>query len=211
MAEVTDIFGDVTGEQSFYVPGEENKKEKKSFTPIVPGDYYCHITDVQTSIRDVKNKYKGRVYNYTVEVAKENSENEYTYKEINGDDKDTDGSVYKGYKFKGSVWRFLEPQKGDTFEANPTGNKGYMYFCEALNIECPKETKQINGKDVEVQTLPNLTSKDLIGKPIVAVVGQGRAWKDKEGNDRTFWDCRFVKRWEGGKEKSDASSEDIPF
>ena len=107
------------------------------------------------------------MYNYTVQVAEENSANEYTYNEINGDEKTTDGSAYKGYKFKGSVWRFLEPQKEDKFEANPTGNKGYLYFCEALNIECPKETKQINGQDIDVQTLPNLTSNDLIGKPVL--------------------------------------------
>lgn len=208
MADVTDVFSDVTGEQSFYTA---EKKEKKEFVPIVPGNYLCHIIDVQSSIRDVKNKYKGRVYNYTVQVAPENSAYDYTYKEINGDDKKTDGSVYKGYKFKGSVWRFLEPQKEDTFEANPTGNKGYFYFCEALSLECPKETKEINGKEIELQSLPNLTTNDLIGKPVIAVVGEGRPWKDKNGNDRTFWDCKFIKKWAEGKEKSDVPSQDIPF
>ena len=124
---------------------------------------------------------------------------------------ETDGSTYKGYKFRGSVWRFLEPQKEDKFEANPTGNKGYYYFCEAIGVDCPKETKTINGKEVEVQTLPNLTSNDLIGKPVIAIVGEGRPWKDKDGNEKTFWDCKFVKKWEDGKEKGNASSEEIPF
>jgi hypothetical protein len=208
MADVTNVFSDITGEKSFYTA---EKKEKKEFVPIVPGEYLCHIIDVKTSIRDVKGKYKGRVYNYTVQVAAENSTNKYTYQEINGDDKETDGSTYKGYKFRGSVWRFLEPQEEDKFEANPTGNKGYYYFCEAIGVDCPRETKTINGKEVEVQTLPNLTSNDLIGKPVIAVVGEGRPWKDKDGNKKTFWDCKFVKRWEDGKEKSDASSEEIPF
>mgnify|MGYP003152279065 CR=1 FL=1 len=213
MAEVTDIFSDVTGEQSFYTPEEKSKDEsKKEFVPIVPGEYYCHIVDVQATVRDVKNKYKGRVYNYTVEVDDKNSDNEYVYRDLKGTEKMTTGEAYKGYKFKGSVWRFLEPQEGDTFQSNQTGNKGYMYFCEALNLECPKEVKQINGKEIEVQTLPNINNQDLIGKPIIAVVSQGRNWKDKEGNLRTFWDCKFVKRWEGGKEKAnEKASENIPF
>ena len=37
MAKVNDVFDDVTGSQSFFIPGTEKKKEK--FTPFAKGEY----------------------------------------------------------------------------------------------------------------------------------------------------------------------------
>ena len=212
-SNLNDVFDDVKGEQSFYTPGA--KKPKKEYIPIVKGEYLGHITDVEAVIRDVKRKdgsvYKGRVYNYTVKVAPENKSNTYKYQEINGDTANTDGGVYEGYRFKGKVWRFLEPQKGDTFSSNNEGNKGYVYFCAAIGVECPTEKKDIDGKKVEVKTLPHLNSADIIGKAVTAVVDYGRTYKDKNGNERTFMDCKFIKQWEDGKDKKEESGNDIPF
>jgi uncharacterized Fe-S cluster-containing radical SAM superfamily protein len=68
MADVNDMFNEVTKEQSFYVKGE-----KKKFTPFTKGEYYGHITEVDSKILDVKGgQYKARLYTYTVTVAPEN-------------------------------------------------------------------------------------------------------------------------------------------
>ena len=178
-ANVNEMFDDIKSESSSF--------KKKKFIPIVEGEYFCKIAKVETNIRDVKKdgNFKARVYNYTVEVMPENKQNLYDYEDEKDDGKKctTDGDHYVGYNFRGSVWRFLEPQKEYTFQANNAGNKGYISFCEALGVECPKETKQINGKDVEIHLLPNLTSDDIIGKPVISVVKKGRKWKNNDG----FW------------------------
>ena len=191
-ANVNEMFDDIKSESSSF--------KKKKFIPIVEGEYFCKIAKVETNIRDVKKdgNFKARVYNYTVEVMPENKQNLYDYEDEKDDGKKctTDGDHYVGYNFRGSVWRFLEPQKEYTFQANNAGNKGYISFCEALGVECPKETKQINGKDVEIHLLPNLTSDDIIGKPVISVVKKGRKWKNNDGFWKQFYDSKFVRKWD---------------
>ena len=67
MAEVNELFGKVTGEQSFFA------KRKKEFTPFAKGEYLGHIVEVETKMLDVKQgKYKARLYSFVIEVAEEN-------------------------------------------------------------------------------------------------------------------------------------------
>ena len=40
---------------------------------------------------------------------------------------------------------------------------------------------------------------------------KGRTFKDKHGKDRTFYDCKFVNKWEGGETISIESKNEIPF
>ena len=81
MASVNDMFNEVTKEQSFYKKGE-----KKSFTPFTKGEYYGHITEVDSKILDVKGgQYKARLFTYTVTVAPENINAKFQYENINGD------------------------------------------------------------------------------------------------------------------------------
>jgi hypothetical protein len=208
MADVNDMFNDITKEQAYYKP-----TGKKEITPFAKGEYFCHITKVDSKILDVQSKYRARLYTYTVEVAEENKDKDYYFTEINGDKKHTKGSVYVGKKFMGKLWRFLEPKEGDDFESNSTGNTNYLRFCETIGVDCPKETKSIDGQDVEVQILPNLSPDDMLGKPITAFVDLGRPWTDKEGRKRQYWDCKFCKKWEGGKNKKieNGGTDDIPF
>ena len=80
MADVNDMFNEVTKEQSFYVKGK-----KKVFTPFTKGEYYGHITEVDSKILDVKGgQYKARLYTYTVTVAPENSRAMFQYEGIDG-------------------------------------------------------------------------------------------------------------------------------
>lgn len=37
---------------------------------------------------------------------------------------DTSGTPYIGYKFRGNVWRFLEPGENDTFKSNSEEMQG---------------------------------------------------------------------------------------
>tara|TARA_Y100000310_G_C20330575_1_gene645056 strand:- start:75 stop:701 length:627 start_codon:yes stop_codon:yes gene_type:complete len=197
MANVNDMFNEVTKEQSFY-----RKGKKKEFTPFAKGEYLGHITEVDSRVVDVKGgKYKARLYTYTVEVANENKTKSFNYEGIDGKPVATKGDVYIGCKFRGKLWRFLEPGKDDTFESNQSGNTGYLKFCEVIGLECPKETRKIDGEDIEVQLLPNVTPDVMLGHPVTAVVDKGRPFTDKEGKQRQYWDCKFCKEWKGGKKK----------
>ena len=208
MADVNEMFNEVTKEQSFYT-----KKAKKEFTPFAKGEYFGHIMDVDSTVVDVKGgQYKARLYTYTVEVADDNKSLDFKYEEIDGSLKDTKGDVYIGKKFKGKLWRFLEPGKGDTFESNSSGNTGYLRFCETIGLECPIETRKIDGEDVEVQLLPNLVAEAMLGQPVIAFVDKGRPFVDKKGQTRVFWDCKFCKQWKDGKKiKVEAKGSDLPF
>ena len=197
MANVNDMFNEVTKEQSFY-----RKGKKKEFTPFAKGEYLGHITEVDSRVVDVKGgQYKARLYTYTVEVANENKTKSFNYEGIDGKPVATKGDVYIGCKFRGKLWRFLEPGKDDTFESNQSGNTGYLKFCEVIGLECPKETRKIDGEDIEVQLLPNVTPDVMLGHPVTAVVDKGRPFTDKEGKQRQYWDCKFCKEWKGGKKK----------
>tara|TARA_R100000995_G_scaffold8327_1_gene3619 strand:+ start:61 stop:687 length:627 start_codon:yes stop_codon:yes gene_type:complete len=208
MADVNDMFNEVTKEQSFYVKGK-----KKVFTPFTKGEYYGHITEVDSKILDVKGgQYKARLFTYTVTVAPENRNAKFQYENINGDMEITDGKPYVGKTFKGKLWRFLEPSKDDTFESNVSGNKGYLRFCETIGVECPTETRTVDGNDIEVQILPTLSPDNMLGQPIIAFVDKGREFTNKRGERTFFWDCKFCKKWNDGKkiDISDGNS-DIPF
>ena len=209
MAEVNDMFNEITKEQSFYVKGRKTK-----FVPFAKGDYWGHITEVDSKVLDVKGgQYKARLYTYTFLASTENKDCDFQYEDIDGKMLTTKGHVYIGKKFKGKLWRFLEPSKDDTFESNPTGNAGYLRFCETIGVECPTETKTIDGEDVEVQLLPELSADMILGQPVCAFVDKGRPFKNKEGETKVYWDVKFCKKWTGGtkKEISAKSGSDLPF
>tara|TARA_R100001082_G_scaffold63216_2_gene35437 strand:+ start:520 stop:1170 length:651 start_codon:yes stop_codon:yes gene_type:complete len=216
MAEVNDVFKEVTAERSYYDPSKKKSSGRKGdFKPYREGDYLGHITDVESIIVDVKRdgNYRARLYTYTITVAPENTKMQYMYKDINGDKKVHDGSAYVGKNIKGKLWRFLEPQAEDTFESHSGGNKNYMRFCEVMGVETPTEKKEIDGKEVELKMLPNLTTEDMMNKPVCAFVAKGRTYKNKEGKTRWFYDAKFCKKWEDGKmlEGGGASEDEIPF
>ena len=217
MAEVNDVFDKITDEQSFFDPSKAKKKEEtKKWEPIREGDYLGHITQVDTKILAVKRdgNWKARMYKYTVTVAIENEKMSYTRMGIDGNQETYTGECYKNRKFRGTLWRFLAPKEDDAFESNSGGNKGYLRFCETFVIDCPTHKKVVDGQEIEVKALPNLTSQDMLGKPVTAFVAKGRPFKNKDGETRTYFDCKFIKKWEDGKDKvisKEDSLNDIPF
>ena len=215
MANIDDnLFDKAVNETSFLIPTSSNKSRPKKGdrAPLVAGDYLGHIVQVNSKVVDVlKGKYKARVYDYFVEVAPENEKNTYTY--IRYDDDKTveaSGSDYVGYKFKGSIFKYLEPGKGDTFESRNEFNKYYMWFCEACGIECPTITTKIDGQEMEVKSLPELNMEDLVGTPVQAVIGKGKTWVDSDGKERKPWVIKFVRNWKDGQKK-EMTDDDIPF
>ena len=212
MAEVNDMFDSVTKEQSFFVPGK--KKEKKEWTPYAKGVYLGHIVECDSKIVDVKKgEHKARLYTYVFQVAEENKELSFMFKNITGNMEETKGDAYIGGKFRGKLWRFLEPGEKDTFKSHSDGNSGYLRFCETIGLECPVGTRNINGEDVEVQLLPDLSSSDMLGKACKAMVDLGRPWTNKDGERKQYWDAKYVMKWDSGEDKviSEADSDDIPF
>ena len=210
MAEVNEVFDSVTQEQSFFIPG---KKAKKSFTPFAKGEYFGHIVECESKTVDVNGgKHRARLYTFTFEASEENKDVTFQFVNIAGKLEDTKGDCYVGKKFKGKVWRFLEPTANDDFESYSEGNANYVKFCEVIGLECPVEKRVIDGNEIEVQLLPNLSTEDMLGKPGKAFVDKGRPWTDKEGNQRRFFDVKWVNKWEDGKEKTiSGASDEIPF
>ena len=88
-----------------------------------------------------------------------------------------------------------------------------MKFCETIGIECPTHKKVVDGQEIEVKALPNLTTSDMLGKPVTAFVAKGRPFKNKDGETKTYFDCKFVKPWKDAVEKvmTNGDSDAIPF
>ena len=202
MAKAEELFGD----EILFIP-DGNKKQAKNDDwrrPLTDGEYLCHIKDVTTS--DVSFKgYKATVYNYWVEVAKENEKNTYTYK-----DEEYSGSEYAGRPIKAvGVFKFLTPKEGDDFDANPSGNDKYLLFCKSIGVEVKKEDREIDGKKVTVEIMPSLSEDDINGRPVTAVVGRGKPYTNKNGKEINPWQVKFVKTWGEGEIKD--FTEEIPF
>ena len=214
MAEVNDVFSKITQEKSYFDPSKSKRVDTKEWTPIVEGEYLGHISSVETKVVDVKKdgNYKARLYRYEVTVSPENEK--MTYKKYTDGQQETyTGECYKNLKFRGSLWRFLEPSEEDDFDSNSGGNQNFMRFCESIGIECPTHKKVVDGQDIEVKALPNLTTSDMLGKPVIAFVAKGRPFKNKEGVTKTYFDCKFIKKWEDGEDKdmTNGADDEIPF
>jgi len=204
--ETAKMFDDMLNDtESFFVPGEETETKPKN-APNIRGEFYGHMqnaTSREVSWTKDGKTFKALVYNYEFVVDAKNSEMSYEGK--NGTFK---GEEYVGRTYRSNgIFRFLEPQKGDDFESNSSGNKRYFQFCETIGIEIPRKVVKMKGKDVEVQVLPPLKGTDIDGAPAIALIDAGKPYKNKEGEERTPFVVKFIKQWEGGVKK-DA---DIPF
>ena len=206
-SETAKMFDDMLNDtESFFVPGEETEKSKPKNAPNVRGEFYGHMqnaTSREVSWTKDGITFKALVYNYEFVIDAKNSEQTY----------EKDGQTFKGEEYVGrtyrsnGIFRFLEPQKGDDFESNSSGNKRYFQFCETVGVEIPRKVVKMKGQDVEVQVLPPLKGTDIDGAPAIALIDAGKPYKNKEGEERTPHVVKFVKEWEGGVKK-DA---DIPF
>ena len=210
MPDIDAIFND----DDFFTDMGNEKKEtpKPKFTPWADGEYYGHIADVESrEVKTHKGKHKAMVFNFKVVVDEANASKQYTYNWGNTS-YFSKGSEYVGQKIRAcGVFRYLVPKEGDDFTANPEGNKSYGYFCEAIGIKLPTVEKEINGETVKVKSLPTITADDIIGLPVVGVVGKGKPYTNKNGKEVTPREVKFVKSWSDGIKKEMNADADIPF
>ena len=214
MSNVEDVFSDddFFAEDTTKIAKAPVKTPKPKWIPFADGEYFGHISKVTTREVDTHKKaHRAVVYNFEVRIADENSVNNYTYPWGNTT-YDTGGEEYVGKTIRArGVFRYLVPKDGDTFTANPEGNKSFTYLCDALKIELPKKTKKVDGEEVVIKSLPTLGEADLLGKPVIAVVGEGNKYTNKNGKEVTPKEVKFVKSWKDGEIKEITSDADIPF
>ena len=68
-------------------------------------------------------------------LSEENKDKDFIYEDYKTRAQvNTKGHDYVGKKFKGNLWKFLEPSKDDKFDSNQGGNKAYFRFCETLGV-----------------------------------------------------------------------------
>jgi hypothetical protein len=183
-------------------------KQDMANIEIVAGDYPGHIVAAKVKrIPIQKGKYLCDIYNYSLEVAPEVKK--HSYQDNSG--AIIDSSVYHGIKIRsGGTFLFIAPEEGDTHQANPGGNKRFMDLCEAVGKDCPVETVTINGEEREVYGIPSLDPGEMNGKPVIATVGLGRAYKNSDGDEVRPMEVKSCIAWPNGNAR-DMEQEDLPF
>ena len=204
MATITEI----PAESKSYVTVDATKKSR----PIVSDWYPCHVTKVEIDRRKVKN-FEATIYNLTCTVATECGNIEFNWTDMQSGNKETfTGEGYVGKKFRSiGFFNFHEPKGAETFEANPSGNVGYMKLCQAFNMELPKTVVHINNVPTEVLTLPELTKYDLQGKPVMCFLAKSKPWVGRDGKERRSFEVKAFKPWETGQTITVEEDNDMPF
>ena len=71
---------------------------------------------------------------------------------------------------------------------------------------------EMNGEMVKVKELPDLTEDDILGSPVLAVIGRGKPWKsDRDGKTRTSLEVKWYRSWADGDKKDVEAEDDLPF
>ena len=191
-------------------------------TGLVEGNYLGHIANVRSIVRPVKcretkkkDRFKARIYNFDVIVADENARMKYQYEDITGKHVEITGEQFTGKKLIArGVFKFLDPQEGDTFEANPADNKTYSIFCDTLDLHPTEEVRTIDGKETTVKFLPVLTEEHMLGRPVIATLKKVKDnWVNNKGEQMHYsWRVTYVNPWKDGTVKTmTVDKDDLPF
>jgi hypothetical protein len=191
-------------------------------TGLVEGEYLGHIVNARSIVRPVKDwetkeegKYQARIYNFDVIVADENRGMTYQYEDITGKHIEISGEQFVDKKLMAKgVFKFLDPQEGDTFVGNPTENHKYSLFCETLGVHPKEETRTIDGKETTVKLLPLLTEEQMLGRPVTAILKKVKdKWVNNKGETMHYsWRVSYVKPWTQGSVKTmEVNKDDLPF
>ena len=187
------------------------KSKYPEWVPMSEGEHFGHIVKADTRKVTWEKEgvdYEATVYNFFVEIAPENAQNQFVVK-MNGADVTKDGSHYAGKKIKAKgVFRITKPSND--------ANTQYTRFCEDLNLPLVDKQAVVDGKEVTIKELPELTTDFMEGKPVTAVVKEGKPWTNKDGEQKKGWEVKFIKAWADGKQKEavaekPVSDDDLPF
>jgi len=140
MSDLDNLLDNVKGYEHTYY--DESSDTPKLY--MAEDSYHAHVTKVQTVDRMVKGKYKAKIYNITVKLAKDCANNTYKCRGIDGKVVDGNGSDFVGRELRSvGFFQFLHPKADDDFEANPGGNRRYLQFCESIGK--PAEVKEVGN------------------------------------------------------------------
>ena len=206
--DIDSAFNGAT-ESSFFQE-DKTKTDKPKFIPAVPGNYVGHIVDIKSNVYDIKGgEHKARIYNYYVELSKENEGNIYL-----SEGRKVDGKEFVGRKLRSDgVFRYLEPAEGEDFTGNPQGNTGYLKFCEAVGIECKEVEREIDGNKVSLKQLPSIIESDVLGKAVAITVKYGKPYTNNKGFETTPLVIKYINKWSEGVDKKieKVDLDEIPF
>ena len=198
MASVTETINIGETTNMHYYDPKDNE-----YVSLIPKQLYpmhCKKVDIRTV--DVKGKYKAKVYNIVYEIAEECAKMTFL-----ADQGEANGAPFVGKQVYGNgIFMFLNPQKGDTFEANNGANERYLRFCETISIECPEIEVNIDGEIRMVKQFPELTENDILGKPIHGFIDTQEYVKD--GETKISYKVKDFSVWKEGKVKN---LDDLPF
>ena len=199
MTSVNEINIGEKSNMHYYDPKENSR------VSLIPKQLYpMHARELTTRVVDVKSKYKAKVYNIIYEVAEECAKMTFL-----ADQGEANGSPFVGKQVYGiGIFMFLNPQEGDTFEANNGANERYLRFCETIKVECPEIEVDIDGEKRMVKQFPELTDSDIIGAPIMGFVDIQEYIK--EGKTKQSFKVKDFSEWTEGKKK-DIALADLPF
>ena len=147
------------------------------FTPVPPGYYPAHVTDVKIRTFDSGST----VYNLPFKVAPEVSNQTIPKLSMNGDNTpiastDSDGNALtingaflsgKEFRLESGMWLTPKPAKGEGWK-----NRKYTEWCEFLGLEFKKNK---DGKKV----LGQAEEDDLLGKGCTIELKE-IAWKNED-------------------------------
>ena len=169
-------------------------------------DYLPHEVGIKTIGHWVtKLRHKGKLTvggSDIYEISKECGEKTFIT-----DKGEISGQSFIGKKVYGSgIFMFLNPQAGDTFEANNCANERYLRFCETLKKDCPEIEVDIDGEKRMVKQFPELSNTEMIGKPIMGFIDI-EEYTDKDGKEKMSYKVKDFTEWADGKEKE----AELPF
>ena len=200
---------EVAGSQSvsnYFDPSQEKSRSK-----LARGVYPAHIIKCDKPKTVEFKGYKALIYNYVIKVDNAVTRHNFQVEDIDGVLKDVNSADYIGREIKSKgVFFFLNPEVGDSFKANPGGNRGFMEAVEAIGVDCPEMEIEVDGEKRMVKTLPNLSPSDFVGAPVLATVDLGKPWKGTDGVERQSFEVKKINKWEEGT-KIDVELEDLPF
>ena len=198
MASVTETINIGETTNMHYYDPKDNE-----YVSLIPKQLYpMHCKKVDIREVNVKGKYKAKVYNLVYEIAEECAKKTFL-----SDQGEVNGSSFVGKQVYGTgIFMFLNPQKGDAFEANNGANERYLRFCETINIDCPEIEVDIDGEIRMVKQFPELTEEDILGKPIQGFVDTQEYVKD--GETKISYKVKDFSAWKEGK---DLALDELPF
>ena len=198
MASVTETINIGETTNMHYYDPKDNE-----YVSLIPKQLYpMHCKKVDIREVNVKGKYKAKVYNIVYEIAEECAKKTFL-----SDQGEANGSPFVGKQvYSTGIFMFLNPQAGDTFEANNGANERYLRFCETISVDCPEIEVNIDGEIRMVKQFPELTKDDIIGKPLNGFIDTQEYMKD--GETKISYKVKDFSIWKEGRLKN---LDDLPF